>query len=58
MVDRNQWKQFQNIMMDSAKFVDMLFAIEWEEGLPVETIQGKKKYNSQNRIKLKCALNY
>ena len=41
MVDKGQWKQFQNMMMDSAKFVDLLYGIEWEEGLPIETIQGK-----------------
>ena len=39
-LDRNQWKQYQNIMQDAPKFVDLLYAIEWEEGLSIETIQG------------------
>ena len=48
-LDRNQWKQYQNMMIDSARFVDLLYGIEWEEGLTVETIQSVESYLSKGK---------
>lgn len=48
-LDRSQWKQYQNIMQDSSKFVELLYAIEWEEGLPLETIQATESYLMQGK---------
>lgn len=48
-LDRNQWKQYQNMMIDSARFVDLLNGIEWEEGLSVETIQSVESYLSKGK---------
>lgn len=48
-LDRTQWKQYQNMMIDSAKFVDLLNGIEWEEGLSVETIQSVESYLSKGK---------
>jgi hypothetical protein len=40
-LDKNQWKQYQNMMNDSGRFVELLHQIEWEEGLAPEVMQGK-----------------
>jgi hypothetical protein len=40
-LDKNQWKQYQNMMNDSGRFVELLHQIEWEEGLTPEVIQGQ-----------------
>lgn len=39
-LDRTQWKQYQNVMQDSAKFVELLHTIEFEDGMTPEIIQG------------------
>ena len=41
-LDRKQWKTYQNIMQDSSKFVELLYSIEWETGLPPDVSQSKK----------------
>lgn len=40
-LDRNQWKQYQNLMQDSGKFVELIYSIEWEEGLKQDISQSK-----------------
>lgn len=42
-LDRNQWKQYQNLMQDSGKFVELIYSIEWEEGLKQDISQSKNK---------------
>lgn len=38
-LDRSQWKQYQNLMQDSNKFVDLMHSIDWEDGLPNDISQ-------------------
>ena len=39
--DRSQWKTMQQTMLDSAKFVDMLHNVPWEDGLPKDVVAGQ-----------------
>ena len=39
--DRAAWKVMQVTMNDTAKFVDMLHNVPWEDGLPDDVVQGK-----------------
>ena len=48
-LDRNQWKQYQNIMQDTLKFVELLQAIEWEDGLSAEVIQAVESYLTKSK---------
>lgn len=45
-LDRAHWKQFQNLMQDSGKFVEMLHSIDWEDGLPAEVVQSMFIFDS------------
>ncbi len=38
-LDKNQWKQYQNLMQDSGKFIELLQNIEWEDGLSADVMQ-------------------
>ena len=48
-LDRNQWKQYQNIMQDVQKFVELLHGIEWEEGFPQDVIQAVESYLTKTK---------
>jgi hypothetical protein len=39
-LDRANWKQYQNLMQDSTKFVEMLHEVNLDEGLSPEVYQG------------------
>lgn len=36
--DKKKWKQMQVLMNDSVKFVEMLYNVDWENGLPQSTM--------------------
>ena len=40
-LDRSQWKQYQNLMQDCGKFVDLVHTIEWEDGLKSDMTQSR-----------------
>lgn len=48
-LDRNHWKQYQNLMLDSAKFCELLHTIEWEDGLASEVSQGVENYLAKGK---------
>jgi hypothetical protein len=43
-LDRSQWKQYQNVMQDSIKFVELLHNIDYEDGLSTEVMLGKNPF--------------
>ena len=52
--DRSQWKIMQQTMLDSAKFVDMLHNVPWEDGLPTDVVYGTRNTIQYNAIN--CSL--
>ena len=40
-VDRAQWKSTVNTMSDTAKYVDMLHNVSWEDGLTEDVLRGQ-----------------
>lgn len=42
--DRTTWKQLQQAMNDSPKFVDMLHNVRWEEGIPNDVATAVESY--------------
>lgn len=48
-LDRSHWKQLQNLMQDSVKFVELLHSIEWEDGLSAEVTQVVESYLNKSK---------
>lgn len=48
-VERQSWKSLQLTMNDSAKFVDMLHNVPWEDGLPLDVVDAVEGYLASSR---------
>ena len=42
--DKKKWKQMQVLMNDSVKFIEMLYNIDWENGLPPSVVTNVEMY--------------
>ena len=43
-IDRSTWKAIQQVMNDSQKFVELLHAISWKEGLSEDILKGVQSF--------------
>ena len=42
--DKQKWKQMQNLMGDSVKFIDMLHDVDWENGIDPNLLANVEYY--------------